>query len=50
MEKEVERFFYVQSSVLSAFCIAADKMEDERTPNITPKLATDNKKPNITNQ
>ena len=45
MEKEVERFFSVQSSVLSAFCIAADKMEDERTPNITPKLATDNKKP-----
>lgn len=38
-------FFYVQSSVLSTFCIATDKMQDERTPNITPKLATDNKKP-----
>ena len=30
--------------MLSTFCIAIDKMEDERTPNITPKLATDNKK------
>lgn len=31
--------------MLSTFCIATDTMQDERTPNITPKLATDNKKP-----